>query len=147
MIDRHGAIAFMRCVTSFGGLIPASAASCCAESDHELLGADFRSIGIHVFRRRFDNSSISGVYVKHPVAGSCVLVNYSEDIYRQRFTAAHQAAHAISDQDEEVIVSFVLANNDLREVRANTFAPSFLSRSSRGPRTGKPLRRNLTPSC
>jgi Zn-dependent peptidase ImmA (M78 family) len=87
---------------------------------------DFRSIGIHVFRRRLDNSNISGVYVKHPVAGSCILVNYSEDIYRQRFTAAHEAAHAILDQDEEVIVSFVRANNDLREVRANTFASRYL---------------------
>jgi Zn-dependent peptidase ImmA (M78 family) len=87
---------------------------------------DFRALGIHVFRRHLTNSNISGVYVKHPLAGPCILVNYSEDIYRQRFTAAHEAAHAILDQDEEVIVSFVRGNNDLREIRANTFASQYL---------------------
>lgn len=87
---------------------------------------DFRALGIHVFRRHLTNSNISGVYVKHPLAGPCLLVNYSEDIYRQRFTAAHEAAHAILDQEEEVIVSFVRGNNDLREIRANTFASQYL---------------------
>jgi|SRR6185437_1245037 len=53
--------------------------------------ADFRQIGIHVFRRQLSNSNISGVMLRHPVAGPCVLVNYSEDIYRQRFTAAHES--------------------------------------------------------
>jgi Zn-dependent peptidase ImmA (M78 family) len=86
---------------------------------------DFRSIGIHVFRRHLDNSNISGVYVKHPVAGPCILVNYSEDIYRQRFTGAHETAHAILDLEEDVIVSF-RADNDLREIRANTFASRYL---------------------
>jgi hypothetical protein len=37
-----------------------------------------------------------------------------------------EAAHALLDQDEEVIVSFVRANNDLREMRANTFASRYL---------------------
>ena len=87
---------------------------------------DFRALGIHVFRRHLTNSNISGVYVKHPVAGPCILVNYSEDIYRQRFTAAHEAAHALLDQDEEVIVSFAGTNNDFREIRANSFASRYL---------------------
>lgn len=86
---------------------------------------DFRSIGIHVFRRHLDNSNISGVYVKHPVAGPCILVNYREDVYRQRFTGAHETAHAILDLEEDVIVSF-RADNDLREIRANTFASRYL---------------------
>lgn len=86
---------------------------------------DFRSIGIRVFRRHLVNSNISGVYVKHPIAGPCVLINYSEDIYRQRFTAAHEAAHAILDQEEDVIVSF-RDSSDLREIRANTFASRYL---------------------
>jgi hypothetical protein len=30
---------------------------------------DFRSIGIHVFRRRLHNSNISGLFVRHPTAG------------------------------------------------------------------------------
>ena len=98
-------------------------------ADHQVplnIYQDFRAIGIHVFRRRLDNSNISGVYVQHPVAGPCILINYSEDVYRQRFTAAHEAAHAILDQDEDVIVSLARANTDLREVRANTFAAHYL---------------------
>jgi transcriptional regulator with XRE-family HTH domain len=67
---------------------------------------DFRSIGIHIFRRKLENSNISGLFVQHPVAGPCALVNYSEDMYRQRFTAAHEAGHAILDADEDFVVSF-----------------------------------------
>jgi len=87
---------------------------------------DFRSLGIHVFRRILDNSNISGLYVKHPVAGNCILIDYSEDVYRQRFSAAHEAAHTILDTDEEVLVSFIQHQGDLREIRANTFASHFL---------------------
>lgn len=88
--------------------------------------ADFRMIGCHVFRRRLTNSNISGLCVRHPVAGPCILVNYSEDLFRQRFSAAHEAAHALLD-DDDVIVSFQeWSTLDLREVRANTFASRFL---------------------
>ena len=96
--------------------------------DHALprdVYADFRSIGIHLFRRQLHNSNISGLYVNHPVAGDCVLINYSEDIYRQRFTAAHEAAHAIFDREEDVVVSFWNVN-DLKETRANAFASRYL---------------------
>jgi len=88
---------------------------------------DFRTIGIHVFRRKLENSNISGLYIKHPTAGKCVLVNYSEDVYRQRFTAAHEIAHTILDEGEDVIVSFTKwEQNNLVEIRANTFASNFL---------------------
>ena len=88
--------------------------------------ADFRMIGCHVFRRRLTNSNISGLCVRHPVAGPCILVNYSEDLFRQRFSAAHEAAHALLD-DDDVIVSFQeWSTLDLREVRAKTFASRFL---------------------
>jgi Zn-dependent peptidase ImmA (M78 family)/transcriptional regulator with XRE-family HTH domain len=96
--------------------------------DHALprdVYADFRRIGIHLFRRQLNNSNISGLYVNHPVAGDCVLINYSEDIYRQRFTAAHEAAHAIFDRDEDVVVSFWNVS-DLKEIRAETFASRYL---------------------
>lgn len=86
---------------------------------------DFRTIGIHVFRRRLDNSNISGLYVNHPFAEDCMLINYSEDVYRQRFTAAHEAAHAIFDREDEVVVSF-WDTTDLKDVRANTFASHYL---------------------
>lgn len=97
--------------------------------------AEFRSVGVHIFRRKLDNSSISGLFIAHPVAGKCALVNYSEDIYRQRFSAAHEMAHAIFDADQGASVSFERPDRaDLVEIRANRFAscylmpPAFLSK-------------------
>lgn len=88
---------------------------------------NFREIGIHVFRRKLGQSAISGLFVRHPVAGLCTLVNYSEDVFRQRFTAAHEAAHAILDDEADFIVSFSnWDTKDLSEIRANTFASHFL---------------------
>lgn len=88
---------------------------------------DFRGIGIHTFRRVLKNSKISGLYIKHPVAGKCILINYSEDVYRQRFTAAHEAAHAILNDDENgVLVSFKGQERDYVEVGANYFASHYL---------------------
>lgn len=97
--------------------------------------ADVRSVGVHVFRRKLGNSNISGLFIAHPVAGKCALVNYSEDIYRQRFSAAHEMAHAIFDAEQGASVSFERPDgSDLVEVRANRFAscylmpPAFLSK-------------------
>jgi len=88
---------------------------------------DFRLIGIHVFRRRLENPNISGLFVRHPIAGKCILINYNEDVYRQRFTAAHEAAHCILDEDDDVVVSFAkLDRQDLKEIRANVFASQYL---------------------
>lgn len=92
---------------------------------------DFRSIGVHLFRRRLESSDISGLYIEHPVAGHCVLVNYEEDIYRQRFSAAHEVAHVIFDSSDSVTVSFdpgstQYDHKDLKEIRANRFASCYL---------------------
>ncbi|WP_434347659.1 helix-turn-helix domain-containing protein [Myxococcus virescens] len=88
---------------------------------------DFRRIGIHIFRRHLENSNISGIFIKHPTAGKCVLVNYSEDVYRQRFTATHEVGHSILDDKEDFVVSFKRWNReDLVEIRANAFAGHFL---------------------
>jgi len=88
----------------------------------------FRSIGIHVFRRKLGRSTISGLFIRHPTAGPCVLVNYSEDVFRQRFTACHEAGHAILDDGEDFVVSYTKgpAGDHLSEIRANTFASRFL---------------------
>jgi Zn-dependent peptidase ImmA (M78 family) len=88
--------------------------------------SDFRKLGIHVFRRRLGNSDISGLFIRHPTAGRCALVNFDEDIYRQRFSAAHETAHAILDTDENTSVSFFKGKYDEREVRANRFASCYL---------------------
>lgn len=88
---------------------------------------ELRRLGMHVFRRRLENANISGLFINHPGAGACVLVNYDEDVYRQRFTAAHEAAHAIFDADDGYVVSFgKWTGTDLRELRANAFAGAFL---------------------
>ncbi len=86
----------------------------------------FRSLGIHVFRRGLENKEISGLYIRHPTAGPCVLVNYDEDVFRQRFTVAHEAGHAILDAEEDLVVSGRWQRKDLVETRANTFAAAFL---------------------
>lgn len=93
--------------------------------------ADFRRIGCHVFRRRLVNSNISGLYIEHPVAGHCLLVNYDEDVYRQRFSVSHEAAHAIFDSSETVVVTYRKENgrhseDKLKEIRANRFASCYL---------------------
>ena len=93
--------------------------------------SDFREIGIHVFRRKLSNKDISGLYVNDPIAGHCVLINYSEDLYRQRFSAAHEVAHAIFDFAEGVLLTYEFKSakydeNDLREIRANSFASHYL---------------------
>ena len=85
---------------------------------------DLRRLGIHVFRRRLESNAISGLFIAHPSAGPCVLVNYDEDFYRQRFTAAHEGAHALFDQGDEYVVSF--SRHDLREIRADAFAGAYL---------------------
>ena len=88
---------------------------------------DIRRIGFHVFRRKLQSSEISGLYVRHPVAGQCVLVNYREDVYRQRFTAAHETGHAILDAEKDFVVSYTRrGKRGLSEIRANTFASHFL---------------------
>lgn len=93
--------------------------------------ADFRKIGIHLFRRRLESSDISGLYIEHPTAGHCVLINHEEDIYRQRFSASHEIAHAIFDSSESATVSFDprcsrFDRRDLKEIRANRFASCYL---------------------
>jgi Zn-dependent peptidase ImmA (M78 family) len=89
--------------------------------------AEFRSVGVHMFRRKLGNSNISGLFIMHPVAGKCALVNHSEDVYRQRFSAAHEMAHAIFDSAQGASVSLDgPSGSDYLELRANRFASCFL---------------------
>lgn len=101
--------------------------------DHELLQNifdDFRKLGILIFRRELSNSNLSGIFIQHPLAGKCILVNYSEDLYRQNFTLAHEVAHSIFDTNSEYNVSFTRENQDSKEIRANRFAAAFLMPNS-----------------
>jgi Zn-dependent peptidase ImmA (M78 family) len=87
---------------------------------------DFRNLGLHIFRRKLHNSNLSGIFIHHPVAGNCVLVNYSEDLYRQNFTISHEVAHSIFDTNQLYNVSFTKDGKDIKEIRANRFAAGFL---------------------
>ncbi len=92
----------------------------------DILGL-MRSTGIKVFRRRLQNSAISGLFMRHPTAGPCILVNVAEGMERQRFSAAHEWAHALMDGK---LLNFSMMRDesapDLVEVRANVFAARFL---------------------
>ncbi len=87
-----------------------------------------RDAGFRLFRRALPNSKISGLFVRHPYAGYCILINFSEDIYRQRFSAAHEIGHALMDADIPFNVSDPLddSSHKFREIRANSFASCFL---------------------
>ena len=86
-----------------------------------------RSMGFKVFRRRLENSSISGLFMRHPEAGPCVLVNLAEGMARQRFSAAHEWGHGLMD-DKPIVLSTIGEWNSetLVELRANSFASDFL---------------------
>lgn len=81
---------------------------------------------IHIFRRKLEDSNISGIYIKHPYAGHCILVNYSDDIFRQNFSMAHEYCHALFDSNVEQIVSYIDKEMTYIEIRANNFASNFL---------------------
>lgn len=85
-----------------------------------------RKLGVRVFRRSLGDSNISGLFIVHPVAGKCILLNSSEDAYRQRFSAAHELAHALFDADEVARVSLRSEKGEPLERRANGFASAFL---------------------
>jgi Zn-dependent peptidase ImmA (M78 family) len=91
---------------------------------------DFRNLGLHIFRRKLQNSNLSGIFIQHPLAGKCVLVNYSEDLYRQNFTLSHEVAHSIFDTNQLYNVSFTKDGKDIKEIRANRFAAAFLMPSA-----------------
>jgi Zn-dependent peptidase ImmA (M78 family)/transcriptional regulator with XRE-family HTH domain len=99
-------------------------------NDNEVIRDVFdsmRSMGYKVFRRRLENSNISGLFMRHPEAGPCVLVNLAEGMARQRFSAAHEWGHGLMD-DKPIVLSTIGEWNsgDLVELRANTFASDFL---------------------
>jgi Zn-dependent peptidase ImmA (M78 family)/DNA-binding XRE family transcriptional regulator len=87
-----------------------------------------RNQGIHIFKRQLEDKNISGLYINHPVAGHCILINYLDDLYRQNFSAAHEYCHALFDSSQGQEVTYLKSSNDRSEFewRANSFAGSFL---------------------
>ncbi|MBE8993343.1 helix-turn-helix domain-containing protein [Microcystis aeruginosa] len=87
-----------------------------------------RNQGIHIFKRQLEDKNISGLYINHPVAGHCILINYLDDLYRQNFSAAHEYCHALFDSSEGQEVTYLKSSNARSELewRANSFAGKFL---------------------
>lgn len=70
--------------------------------------------------------SVSGLTISHPKVGPFAVVNESHSRERRRFSWCHEYAHVLLDKDAIGMVSRVSERDNLREVRANSFAASFL---------------------
>jgi Zn-dependent peptidase ImmA (M78 family)/transcriptional regulator with XRE-family HTH domain len=70
--------------------------------------------------------SVSGLTISHPRVGPFIVINDSHSRERRRFSWSHEYAHVLLDKDAIGMVSRESERNDLREVRANSFAANFL---------------------
>ncbi len=69
---------------------------------------------------------LSGLLVDHTSIGTVIFVNREHDPVRQRFSFAHEYAHALFDRDNVVIATRAGDPDSVRERRANAFAAAFL---------------------
>lgn len=70
--------------------------------------------------------SLSGLFVDHAAVGTAILVNRGHAPVRQRFSCAHEYAHALFDSDSVVVATRGGDPDSLRETRASAFATAFL---------------------
>jgi Zn-dependent peptidase ImmA (M78 family)/transcriptional regulator with XRE-family HTH domain len=70
--------------------------------------------------------AISGLTISHPRVGPFVVINEGHSPERRRFSWCHEYAHVLLDRDSIGMVSRENERDDLREVRANSFAAGFL---------------------
>jgi Zn-dependent peptidase ImmA (M78 family)/transcriptional regulator with XRE-family HTH domain len=70
--------------------------------------------------------AVSGLMISHPKVGPFVVINESHHAVRRRFSWCHEYAHVLLDTDTVGLVSRDKDRDDLREVRANSFAANFL---------------------
>jgi Zn-dependent peptidase ImmA (M78 family)/transcriptional regulator with XRE-family HTH domain len=69
---------------------------------------------------------MSGLFLSNQSIGMAILVNANHVKMRQRFSYAHEYAHALLDTDHPVLVSEIENARKLIEQRANAFAAAFL---------------------
>lgn len=93
---------------------------------YQNLYSEFRKLGIHIFRRKLKKTGFSGLFIRHPEAGLCILINYDDNIYRQNFTLAHEVGHALMDGSDFNVSLNSDDRKAFREYRANSFASNFL---------------------
>lgn len=71
-------------------------------------------------------SEVSGLMISHPKVGLFIVVNSDHPPVRQRFSWCHEYCHVLLDRDSKGLVSRVSERDELREVRANSFAANLL---------------------
>lgn len=69
---------------------------------------------------------VSGLMVSHPKVGLFVVINGNHPSVRQRFSWCHEYSHVLLDKESKGLISKETDRDDLREVRANSFAANFL---------------------
>jgi Zn-dependent peptidase ImmA (M78 family)/transcriptional regulator with XRE-family HTH domain len=69
---------------------------------------------------------VSGLTISHPNVGPFIVINERHFPERRRFSWCHEYAHVLLDKDTIGLVSREAERDDLREVRANSFAANFL---------------------
>ena len=69
---------------------------------------------------------ISGLTLIEPEIGFLVVANRDQHILRRRFSYAHEYCHVLMDRDQQGLVSRGQDRHELLEIRANSFAASFL---------------------
>ena len=87
--------------------------------------ADFRRLGFHVFRRRLENSNISGLTIQHPTAGtlsSCTIPRTFSDRDLWPDTKEDMASLI----GATIIVTFRGQEKEYVEIRANAFASHYV---------------------
>lgn len=70
--------------------------------------------------------AVSGLTISHPKVGPFIVINERHFPERRRFSWCHEYAHVLLDKDAIGLVSRENERDDLREVRANSFAANFL---------------------
>lgn len=76
------------------------------------------SQGIWIAQTMLPNE-MSGFFLHHALLGMAIIINANHALARQRFSYAHEYAHALFDASRT-------STGDLIEVRANAFASAFL---------------------
>lgn len=83
------------------------------------------SQGIWTVQTKLPNE-MSGLFLHHSLLGMAIIINSNHVRVRQRFSYAHEYAHALFDSNRTITVSNSDNISDLIEVRANAFASAFL---------------------
>ncbi len=69
---------------------------------------------------------VSGLFFSHQTTGMVIVINHDHHPCRQRFSYAHEYAHALFDRKLKVTYTAKDNSTNLIEARANAFAAAFL---------------------